>query len=676
MLTVPQIQADDIVCLNTEQSGIEHLLDREWLLTNERGSYAASSMAGCNTSGYHGLLIGSLNPPVNRIMALSNCLETVVCEGEAFQLSTFDFGEKLAPLGHAHLRQFRRDTGVHFLYDLGAVQVAKAIYLVRNSDTVLVEYAFEGIERPIDFVLRPFVGLRDFHHLQGSHAALTGEVIEEGLLVRHDVPGSYELLMDCPEMRFERDPQWWFNFTYRVNQQRGQDDREDLWTPGFFKTPIARDGRVVFRAHFGQRGRRGWLDAIDVDAVRADLARRQAEIITQADARDRTEVTLVLAADQFVVTRRDQDTERSTIVAGYPWFADWGRDAFIALPGLLLATGRYTEAKSVLSTFAAAADQGMIPNRFDDRQATAHFNSVDASLWFINAAFQYLEATGDKATFTQELLPAIREIIEAYHHGTRFGIHADVDGLILAGDEQTQLTWMDARFDGITFTPRWGKTVEVNALWHNALCCLHEFCLRTGLMTDAERYATMAQQVGASFCEVFWNEELGYLNDTIRPDGQVDASLRPNQIFAVSLPYGPPLERSQQKAIVNVVETALLTPRGLRTLDRRDESYQGRYEGPQRQRDAAYHQGTAWPYLMGPFIEAYLKVRNFSQTSKKNADEMIGPLLRHLTTEGCLGSISEIFDGDEPQRPAGCPAQAWSVGELIRVYKLLQNGKP
>jgi len=675
VLTVPESRVDEIVCLSTEQAGIEHLLSREWLLTNERGSYAASSVAGCNTSGYHGLLIGSLNPPVNRIMALSNCLEMVVCEGKVFQLSTFDFGDKLSPNGFRYLRRFRRDTGVHFEYELGPIQLTKAIYLVRNSDTVLLEYAFEGIERPVDFIVRPFVGLRDFHHLQGSHASLAGEVIDEGLLVRHDAPNSYELLMDCPDTRFEHDPQWWFNFNYRINQQRGQDAREDLWTPGFFKTSLEQDGRIVFRAHFGPAGRRGWLGAIDLDAVKTDLARRQAEILDQASAEDKTEMTLALAADQFVVTRRDRDTERSTIVAGYPWFADWGRDAFIALPGLLLATGRYSEAKSVLCTFAAAADQGMIPNRFDDRRAVVHFNSVDASLWFVNAAFQYLEATGDRTTFTQELLPAIREIVEAYHNGTRFGIHADADGLILAGDEQTQLTWMDARFDGITFTPRWGKTVEVNALWHNALCCLHEFCLRANQMAAAERYATMAQQVGASFCEVFWNDELGYLNDIIRPDGAVDTSLRPNQIFAVSLPYGPPLKRSQQKAIVNIVEKVLLTPHGLRTLDRRDEAYQGRYEGPQRQRDGAYHQGTVWPYLMGPFIEAYLKVRNYSQASKKNAAEMIGPLLRHLTTEGCLGSVSEIFDGDDPQRPAGCPAQAWSVGELLRVYKLLQNGK-
>jgi len=673
VLTLRKAPADEIVRLSMRKKRVDALLDCEWLLTNERGSYAASSVLGCNTSSYHGLLIGSLNPPVNRVMALSNCLETVVCGHETFELSTFEFGPKFAPAGYTHLREFWRDSGVHFGFDLGSIQIEKAVYLVRDSDTVLVEYAFSGIQRPIDFILRPFVGLRDFHHLQQSEASLTAGLIDTGVLVRHEVPDSYGLLMNCPEMHYEADPQWWFNFSYRVNTQRGQHDREDLWTPGFFKGSIEQDGRIVFLAHLAEHSHPDWPVEIDIDTVKSDLARHQAELIRQSGAHDETEATLVLAADQFVVTRRDREIEKSTIVAGYPWFADWGRDAFIALPGLLLATGRHEEARSVLSTFAAVVDEGMIPNRFDDRSATAHFNSVDASLWFVHGAFQYLEATGDKRTFCEELLPAIRAIIDAYQNGTRFGIHADTDGLILAGDEETQLTWMDAKCDGVTFTPRWGKSVEVNALWHNALCYLHEYCVRADLMTEAQRYATMAQQVGESFGATFWDEQRGYLNDTVHPDGQVDASLRPNQIFAVSLPYGPPLKRSQQRVIVNVVEKALLTPYGLRTLDQQDYSYQGRYEGPQVQRDAAYHQGTVWPYLLGPFVEAYLKVHSFKPIARRKAVEMIAPLLMHLTADGCLGSISEIFDGDEPQRPTGCPAQAWSVGELLRIYRLLQN---
>ena len=378
---------------------------------------------------------------------------------------------------------------------------------------------------------------------------------------------------------------------------------------------------------------------------------------------------LCFAADQFVTKRQANNKTKSTILAGYPWFADWGRDAFISLPGLLLVTGWFEQAKSVLTTFAAAADKGMIPNCFDEYDNSAHFNSVDASFWFINAAFQYLQATDDTNTFMQELIPTIRWIIDSYSKGTKFGIHADADGLITAGDEQTQLTWMDAKCDGIAFTPRYGKAVEVNALWYNCLCLLAEFYAGRD-QESAKRYESMAGQVRTGFRELFWNDIKGCLNDCILPDGSVDDSLRPNQIFAVSLKFSP-LSESQQFSVVEVVQKHLLTPYGLRTLSPDAADYKGVYTGPLRQRDEAYHQGTVWPYLIGPFIEAYLKVNNFSPESKSRAAEFVEPLLEHLTEDGCLGSISEIFDGDEPHKPKGCFAQAWSIAELIRAYRLI-----
>ncbi len=673
MLTQPKVGAEEIVRIAVQDADIASLLDREWLLTNERGSYAAGTVIGCNTSGYHGFLIGALNPPVNRVMALSNCQEIVNCGPQTYHLSTFEFSGDpvLAPC--PHLREFRRDTGAHFIYEFETVELHKAIYLAPDSDTVVVEYTFDGIMDPLEFIVRPFVGLRDFHHMQHDDASLACDRQDADVVVRYDTPGSCILRMNGAGMDFEDEPQWWFDFTYRVNRQRGQDAAEDLWTPGFFRSLVEEDGRIVFWARLDERYRPDQTARVDVEVVKNRLADRQKQLLRDAQVSDETDRTLVLAADQFVVKRRYGDVEGTSIVAGYPWFADWGRDTFISLPGLLLATGRFDEARSVLCTFAAAADEGMIPNRFDDRSGPAHFNSVDASLWFVHAAFEYLEATEDKTTFHQNLLPVIRWIIDSYRNGTRFGIHADVDGLIRAGDPDTQLTWMDARYEGTTFTPRWGKPVEVNALWHNALCWMHELCLRTDLIADARHYAKMAQQAGESFCELFWNEPLGYLNDTILPDGQIDASLRPNQIFAVSLPYGPPLSGARQKAIVASVERELLTPFGLRTLSRRDVCYLGRYEGPQRNRDAAYHQGTVWPYLMGPFVEAYLKVNDFKPAAIARAKEMIEPLLKHLTADGCVGSISEIFDGDEPQEPKGCSAQAWSVGELLRIRRLLKD---
>jgi len=674
VLTLQKASEKDIVSLSTQGRDIEDLLSKEWLLTNERGSYAASTVVGCNTSSYHGLLVGSLNPPANRVMALANCLEMVIRGPQVFQLSTFEFAGRFAPAGFSCLREFRRGTGVHFLYELGDLELHKAVYLVGDSDTVVIEYVFDALPEPVELVVRPFVGLRDFHTLQKSYASLVSQEIDAGVLVRHDVPGSCELLLSSGDMRFERDPQWWFHFAYRVSQSRGQDGTEDLWSPGFYKVRMERPGRVVFWAHLSDSVRRSGIPALDVDTVKRDLSRRRDELRRLAKAKDKTAETLCLAADQFVVKRNAAGRVRSTILAGFPWFADWGRDAFISLPGLLLATGRHEDARSVLSTFAGVVDEGMIPNRFDDRSATAYFNSVDASLWFIHAALQYLEATGDQVTFSEELLPAIRWIIDSYEKGTRFNIHSDSDGLIVAGDGSTQLTWMDAKYGGIAFTPRWGKAVEVNALWHNALCGMREFFRQSG-SADAARYAEMAAKAGQSFCRSFWNETRGYLNDTVMPDGTVDASLRPNQIFAVSLPYGPPLTPAQQRAVVDVVERELLTPHGLRTLNTQHESYKGRYEGPMRQRDEAYHQGTVWPYLMGAFVEAYLKVHNFSAAGRKQAAQWLEPLLRHAVEGGCLGSVAEVFDGDAPQRPQGCLAQAWSVGELIRALRLTRRGR-
>ena len=781
----------EAISISTADQPIENLLTKEWLLTNERGSYASSTIAGCNTRGYHGLLIGSLNPPVNRITTLTNCLEMVILKGQAFNLSTFEFSDKFAPAGFTFLRQFRRDIGAHFDYELDELKLTKSVYLLRDRDTVALVYDFIRLGRmqeSAEFVLRPFVGLRDFHALQQSHAPLCSKWLGDGVLVRHNVPDSCELFLSCtsvgpvrektevsPEgmpygyngVSFENDRQWWFNFVYRSNRERGQDFTEDLWTPGFFKCRIETPAKIVLWANLippWVHCKPEELANLDIEAVCEDLLRHKENIKLKAKSILNTRCSmrvssignrvssfeaLCLTADSFIVKRQinpvreknevspegmpygyhgvnhnhrrrralvgakppvARQSSRTTILAGFPWFADWGRDAFISLPGLLLATGRFDEAKSVLTTFAAAADEGMIPNRFDDRNGTTYFNSVDASLWFINAAFQYLQASADSKTFMQELMPTIRWIIDSYHKGTRFDIHADADGLITAGNNQTQLTWMDAKYDGVAFTPRCGKAVEVNALWYNSLCLLaaedrrqrtegrrqrtedreqrtedriqraedrgqktEDRGQRTEILSsDFRLLSSEIDKVQRSFCELFWNESKGYLNDCVLPDGSVDDSLRPNQIFAVSLPFSA-LSARQQKSVVNTVQNHLLTPYGLRTLNVQDSRYKGIYTGPQRQRDEAYHQGTVWPYLMGPFVESFLKVNGFSRKSKKKAAEFIQPLLQHLTEDGCLGSVSEIFDGDAPHKPKGCIAQAWSVAELIRAYRLI-NG--
>jgi predicted glycogen debranching enzyme len=685
MLTLQKTKGKSGIYVETANKPIDSLLEKEWLLTNTRGGYASSTVVGCNTRRYHGLLVGSLDPPVNRVMALSNCLETIRLGPSKFNLATFEFSDKISPDGYLRLKRFKQEHGVHFDYELGDLRLTKSVYLMREQDTAAIVYDFKEVHRAIDFSMQPMVGLRDFHSLQKSSAPITVERVSDGYLIHYGLPDSCQLLLNCRDATFEEDPQWWFNFTYRRDRERGQDFTEDLFAPGVFRSCIDSPTRIVLWADLGKDYEPGRFLLPDIEDVIRQLSEHHKTIIAPAGD-DKTLGMLFSAADQFVARRKTQDTRppglrlagagktqetgHTTILAGYPWFADWGRDAFISLPGLLLATRRFDEAKSVLFAFGQAANQGMIPNRFDDYTNIHHFNSVDASLWFINAAFAYLNASGDRITFKDRLLPVITSIIDSYRRGTRFGIHADKDGLITAGDANTQLTWMDAKCDGVVFTPRYGKPVEVNALWFNALMLLNQY------YDDNENpkrdLKHEIDKVRKSFCRLFWNESWGWLNDCILPDGTADATLRPNQIFAVSLPYSP-LTFAQQKAVVNIIEEKLLTPYGLRTLSPDDRRYHGRYIGPQSQRDRAYHQGTVWPYLIGPFVEAYLKVNDASRKSKINAARFIEPILKHLTEDGCLGQVSEIFDGDGPHKPKGCIAQAWSVAELIRAYILVKE---
>jgi predicted glycogen debranching enzyme len=692
VLTLQEQELDiPALAVSTENRPVDELLTKEWLLANGRGSYTSSTVIGCNTRGYHGLLIGSLNPPVNRFMALSNCLEMLVADGKTTYLSTFEFNGKFFPEGYKHIRTFHKDIGAHFHYQLDTLRLTRSIYLARRQDVVFVVYDFSNVRQEVEFLIRPLAGLRDFHSLQKSWANLLYEQDSGGMFIRHDDPESCRLYLNCPDAQFISDPQWWFNFVYRTDKERGQNFTEDLWSPGLFKCNITGTTQVIFMAELtdarmppGQNSPARIKNSnagVFLDKTlkelnnhrRQTLADSTVQTVLQDETQQRGFEQLCLAADDFVV-QRGKNNAWVTILAGYPWFADWGRDAFISIPGLLLATGRFEEAKSVLSTFAAWADDGMIPSRFDDYNASADFNSVDASLWYINACYEYLKASGDMKGFSRHLLPSIIWIIESYCQGTKFDIHADDDALITAGNRQTQLTWMDARYDDVSFTPRHGKAVEVNALWYNCLCRTAEVC-RLEDIKNGHNYSSMAKIVKDSFCRLFWNEKRNYLNDCINPDGNTDESLRPNQLYAVCLEHSP-LTVQQQKAVVDTVQRYLLTPYGLRTLNQSNPNYIGKYTGSQRHRDRAYHQGTVWPYLLGAFIESYLKVHQFSPDSKKFTSSLLEPLMKHLKEDGCLGSISEIFDGDAPHLPRGCFAQAWSVAEILRVYLLVHNSQP
>ena len=678
MLLTKNTNSAQAISLALTENETQDLFKKEWLLTNSRGSFSSSTIAGIDTRRYHGLLTGTLTPPANRIVSLSKCLESITVGEKRIDISTFEFDGRITPEGFKNLTGFRRDIGVHFDFDLGAGKLTKSIYLLQDRDVIAMVYDFSNITEKAQLSVRPFIAMRDFHSLQTSKTAFSSEWQHDGLCVSNSQLSETELFLRSEQMWFEKSDQWWYRFFYRNERERGQDCFEDLYSPGTFNCQIESDRRVVVWASLSEKGTADQLLNITVDSAIDRLVDHQKKVIEKTGNKDRHLRHLFVAADQFIVERLINDKKTPTILAGFPWFLDWGRDAFIALEGLLLCTDRFKDAAGVLTTFASAVSEGMIPNRFDDYGNQPHYNSVDASLWFAHSAFRYLAVTGDRQTFEEELLNAIRHIIDRYQNSTRFGIHADDDGLIVAGDKNTQLTWMDAKCDDIAFTPRYGKAVEINALWYSCLCSLAEYYRETetpseATWMDSQYYGSMAEKVGQSFCDLFWNQQANCLYDCILDDDHPDASIRPNQIYAVSLPFSP-LTPKQQHAVVHTVQKHLLTPYGLRTLSPSDERYRPRYQGDSFERDSAYHQGTAWPHLIGAFIEAYLKVNEFSGSSFNEASQFLAPLLEHLSNDGCIPAISEIFDGDQPQKPKGCFTQAWSVAEVLRAYQMIQAG--
>lgn len=621
---------------------------REWLITNGLGGYASCTVAGANTRRYHGLLVAALHPPTERYVLLSKVEERVRLNEQEYLLSSNQYVGAVFPQGYLHLERFELYPVPTFTYRLGwDAQIIKQVFMAYGRNTVYLTWRYQG-DSPIQLVLAPLIAFKFYHH---------------EMQARPDFPLAVDFAQDQVQVIYERcfpplhllapgaalqpSGYWYYRFEHLREMERGLDCLEDLYNPVLFYFHLRPGEQAVLI------GTVEGNQPEEPDRVLHSIRERQQALLASANLRAPFARLLVLASDAFCV----RTPERAAVIAGYHWFTPWTRDTLIALPGLCLITKRYDFAREVLDSFLDHLSQGMLPNRFPDHLQPPDYNQVDGTLWYFYAVHQYLQHYWDRE-FAQKVLPALQEIIAWHQQGTRYNIHVDEDGLLYAGEPGVQLTWMDAVIGSQVVTPRIGKPVEVNALWINALRVLEWLEQRLG--GSGERYGRAASAAEMRFREAFWYAEKGYFYDVLTDDGPDDA-LRPNQLLAISLPFAPATLEQARSALLQI-QTHLLTPFGLRTLSPDHPTYRGRYGGPPEQRDAAYHQGTVWAWLLGPFLTAYVKVTG----DRAGARRMLRPMREHLREAG-LGFISEIFEGDPPHEPVGCIAQAWSVAELLRT---------
>ncbi len=637
---------------------LDQALRREWLETNGLGGFASSTIIGLNTRRYHGLLVAATKPPVGRVVMLSKLEETLFVDEQAFELSANRYPGVVHPQGFRYLKQFRLDPFPVFTYEIEGIEIEKSVFMVYGENSTVAQYELKTNDseeaNSLWLEVRPLISFRDYHGTTHENGSINPAVEERpGLASITPYQGLPSLHLAHNAVELRKTGNWYRNFEYDAERERGLDFSEDLFNPLVLRFDLSLRRQASVIASTEQR------DAGQVVEYRRAETKRRQNTATLLSVKDDFAQSLAAAADHYIVSRGDQ----KTVIAGYHWFSDWGRDTMIALPGLTLPTGKFNVARSILRTFAQNVDQGMLPNRFPDAGEMPEYNTVDATLWFFEAAHAYLAYTDDLSFVRDELYPVLTDIVSWHVRGTRYGIKVDADGMLSSGEEGVQLTWMDAKVGDWVVTPRRGKPVEIHALWYNSLCIMEDLAGRFDDASGQERYRNMATAASISFNRLFWNENTGCLYDLI--NGAPDASIRPNQIFAVSLTHGM-LSSERAKKVVENVQEHLLTPFGLRSLAPTDSQYRGRYTGGPVERDGAYHQGTAWPWLMGPFITAFVKVNERSDAARRQAREWLLPLKDHLA-DGGLGHISEIFDGDAPQLPRGCIAQAWSTAEILRA---------
>ena len=675
--------------------GREAIMDlerREWLEADGLGGYASGTAAGIRTRRYHGLLLASARPPTDRFV-LVNGMDVAVDAGSGWvPCSTQSYrGDVRHPEGWSRLESFERSPWPTWKYRVGeGLTLVQEIFVVPGQPQTFVRFRLlaedkeaKAAAKRATLVVRPFLSGRDYHALHFANTAFRFESdLGHGAVTWRPYDG-----VPAIEAKYDgewiQEPLWYRRFEYAAEAERGLDHEEDLASPGYFRMSLAKgEAAVIFRALIGENatsvaaeapGAKAKakaapaLSAAKVTKAATALALTKAAAAKETKRRANLGDELFAAADAYIVQRG----KGRTIVAGYPWFTDWGRDTFLALRGLCLATGRLSDAEAILLEWSGAVSEGMLPNRFPDRGEAPEFNSVDASLWYVVVCGEYLEAAkraGRKVSprTKARLTKAVGEILTGYANGTRYGIRADADGLLAAGEKGQQLTWMDARVGASEITPRIGKPVEIQALWINAL--------RVGAALGDPHWDELRQRARKSFEARFWNADLGGLYDVVDVDhvpGQLSAAVRPNQILAVGGLGEPLIDGKKAQSVVALVEDRLLTPLGLRTLAADEPDYCPLYEGDSAARDGAYHQGTVWPWLLGPFVDAWVRVHGGGAEAVAEARRrFLAPLQAHLSEAG-LGHVSEVADGDPPHRPAGCPFQAWSVGELLRAVRAL-----
>jgi predicted glycogen debranching enzyme len=631
---------------------------REWLETNGLGGYASTTITCTNTRRYHGLLVAATRPPTERSVLLAKLEDRLIVGGQHYELATNCYeSDTIHPHGYMSLTGFRLDPFPVATYRVGDYTLERSVFMLHDENTTVIRYRFDA---PADvsatLEVRPLVAMRNYHWLGHEDVNAFAPVeLEPGLMriTRRDNGLTLYLAHDAEHIQI--DNLWYRRFVHTEERARGFDYHEDLFNPGLLVCALkggeTRSLIASTEVH----------DIREADAMEEREHARRKQVVGAYEERDEYVRQLVAAADQFVV-RRGRDLH--TVIAGYHWFTDWGRDTMISLPGLALALRRYDVAREILLAFVAYLNQGLLPNRFPDSDAPPEYNTVDGTLWFVHAVGELLRRTDDKEFVRAHFYEALRDIITWHEHGTHYQIRMTEDGLLRAGEPGVQLTWMDAKVGDFVVTPRAGKPVEIQALWYNALRTVEQLARRFNDEQTAAHCRAIADNARASFNNLFWDEQTGGLYDCVSDAGEPDASVRPNQIFAVSLPHAL-VTGERARRVVELVERELLTPLGLRTLSPKSPAYRPRYEGDAYARDTAYHQGTVWAWLLGPFITAYLKVNERTPASLETARAWTQAFRAHVREAG-LGQVSEIFDADPPHTPRGCIAQAWSVAELLR----------